>query len=451
MNNYKCYLLALSIGTLFCANNAFAQNPLVMDQFTADPTARVFEGRIYVYPSHDILAGPGKGRAGWFCMEDYHVFSSENLTDWKDHGVIASQDKVDWVDSTSYSMWAPDCVFKNEKYYFYFPANAKAGTSGKGGRGRIGVAVSDKPYGPFKPEAKPIEGVSGIDPNVFIDKDGQAYLIYAMGKLYIAKLKDNMLELDSKPEVIQNLPTAGLIEGPFMFERNGVYYLTYPHVQNKTERLEYAVGNSPMGPFKVTGVIMDESPGGCWTNHHSIVEYKGQWYLFYHDDDLSPKFDKNRSIRADYLSFNEDGTIEKVVPTLRGVGITNAKSKIQIDRYSATSSHGISIAFLNDENKHEGWKIALDGENAWVQYNAVDFGDSDLKSVNARCASSTGGTIEIHLDKADGPLLAKVEIRKGADWNVVSSKLANVPSGIHDLIVASNEANNVEIDWISFE
>jgi hypothetical protein len=416
-----------------------------MDQFTADPTARLFEGNIYLYPSHDILAGPGKGRAGWFCMEDYHVFSSETLTDWKDHGVIVSQNNVDWIDPTTYSMWAPDCVFKDGKYYFYFPATSKE-------RGRkIGIAVSDKPYGPFKPETKPIEGVDGIDPCVFIDKDGKAYIYYSMNKILVAKLKDNMLELDSEPQVIENLPKAGLLEGPFVFERNGIYYLTYPHVQNKIERLEYSTSNSPMGPFKPAGVIMDESPSGCWTNHHSIVQYKGQWYLFYHDNNLSPKFDKNRSVRADYLSFNEDGTIKKVVPTLRGVGITNAKSKIQIDRYSAISKEGASISFLNNENRHEGWKIGLNDKNAWVQYNAVDFGNGDLKSVNVRSVSSTGGTIEIHLDKADGPLLAKVEIGKGTDWNVFNSKLGIVPSGVHDLIVTLNEKNNIEIDWISFE
>ncbi|OHB64856.1 MAG: alpha-N-arabinofuranosidase [Planctomycetes bacterium RBG_13_60_9] len=444
--------MALGLGVLCFAANTSAQNPLIMDQFTADPTARVFEGRIYVYPSHDILAGPGRGRAGWFCMEDYHVFSSENLADWKDHGVIVSQNDVDWVDPTSYSMWAPDCVFKNGKYYFYFPARARAGAAGgRGRRSGIGVAVSDKPYGPFKPETAPIEGALGIDPCVLTDKDGTAYLYYSMKRVFVARLTDNMLELDSKPEVIQNLPTAGLIEGPFVFERNGIYYLTYPHVQNKTERLEYATGSNPMGPFEQKGVIMDESPSGCWTNHPSIVEYKGQWYLFYHDKDLSPKFDKNRSIRADYLSFNEDGTINKVTPTLRGVGITNAKSKIQIDRYSATSQEGASVSFLNDANKREGWKISLSEKNAWVQYNTVDFGNSDLKSANVKSVSSTGGSIEIHLDKADGPLLAEVDIGEDADWSVVNSKLATVPSDIGGLVVTLTDKSNVEIDWISFE
>src|SRR5579864_849525 len=105
----------LALGGLFFLNQAFATNPLILDQFTADPTARVFEGKIYVYPSHDIPVSPGKGRPGWFCMEDYHAFSSGNLTDWQDHGVIVSQTNVDWVNTASYSMWAPDCVFKNGK------------------------------------------------------------------------------------------------------------------------------------------------------------------------------------------------------------------------------------------------------------------------------------------------------------------------------------------------
>ena len=301
-----------------------------MDQFTADPTARVFEGRIYVYPSHDILARPGKGRPGWFCMEDYHVFSSANLTDWTDHGVIVSQTGVAWVDPSSYSMWAPDCVFAHGKYYFYFPASAR-----DGGLKKIGVAIADRPDGPFRPEPRPIDGVQGIDPCVFIDRDGSAYLFYSRRRIFAAKLKASMVELDAPPREIENLPAKGLIEGPFVFERNGTYYLTYPHVAHRAERLEYATSDHPLGPYTPAGVILDESPSGCWTIHHSIVEYQGQWYLFYHDDDLSPSFDKCRSMRADRLFFNDDGTIRKVVPTLRGVGIVDARSKIQIDRYSA--------------------------------------------------------------------------------------------------------------------
>ena len=128
-----------------------------------------------------------RGRIGWFCMEDYHVFSSENLTDWTDHGVIVSQDKVPWVNSKSYAMWAPDCIYKKRKILFLFSGSCKDTAYGRGFF--IGVAVSDKPYGPFTPQPEPIKNVRGIDPNVFIDKDGQAYLYWAARNIYVAKLK----------------------------------------------------------------------------------------------------------------------------------------------------------------------------------------------------------------------------------------------------------------------
>ena len=446
MNNDKIRLLALSFGALFLADNAFATNPLIMDQFTADPTARVFEGKVYLYPSHDIPPVPGRGRTNWFCMEDYHVFSSGNLTDWKDHGVILNQTNVAWANSNAYSLWAPDCVFKNGKYYFYFPAPAKEG------RGfRIGVAIADKPYGPFRPEPKPIEGVRGIDPCVLIDKDGSAYLFSAGGsRISVAKLKDNLLELDSRPQVLTNLPAEGLVEGPFAFERNGIYYLTYPHAQTNAERLEYSISTNPMGPYKQTGVILDEAASGCWTVQPSIVEYQGQWYLFYHDKDLSPGFDKNRSVRADDLYFNEDGTIRKVIPTLRGVGIVNAKSKIQIDRYSAISTNGVSASFLNETNRFAGWKISLTGTNTWVRFNSVDFGQTELKSVNVRAVAATGGSVEIRVDNVDGPLLAEVKIGQASKWKVRQAKVAGVPRGVHDLFVTHNQNSDVELDWVSF-
>ena len=249
MKKIKCLLFIAVL--FFFVNNTFAQNPIIRDQFTADPSARVFNGRVYVYPSHDIVAKEGMGRPGWFCMADYHVFSSENLTEWTDHGVIVSQHMVKWVDSTSYSMWAPDCIERNGKYYFYFPAN----DINKDFNGRkpfsIGVAIADKPEGPYIPQPEPIKGVMGVDPNVFIDKDGQAYLYYSLGRIMVARLKDNMLELASEPQEVKDLPAKGLKEGPWLFERNGIYYMTYPHVQDKIERLEYAIGDNPMGPFKI--------------------------------------------------------------------------------------------------------------------------------------------------------------------------------------------------------
>jgi hypothetical protein len=445
MRFYIFYLL-ITI-TLLITNSLFAQNPIIRDQFTADPSARVFGGKVYLYPSHDILAKEGRGRPGWFCMEDYHVFSSSNLTEWTDHGVIISQEKVPWANSKSFALWAPDCIYKNGKYYFYFPAPAKDTSYGRGFS--IGVAISDKPYGPFIPQPEPIKGARGIDPNPFIDKDGQAYLYWASRGTSVAKLKENMLELASEPQVIQGMPEKGLREGPFLFERNGIYYLTYPHVQDTTERLEYAISDNPLGPFKITGVIMDEIHG-CWTNQQSIIEFKNQWYLFYHTSDLSPHFDKNRSVRIDSLFFNNDGTIKKVIPTLRGVGLTEASKKIQIDRYSLKSNRGASIALLDTLNKFEGWKTILDYKDAWIQYNAIDFGSKKFKSVQVKALSQMGSTLQIRLDKADGHLLAELKIPSTMGWNTINTEMLKYYKGIHNLIVILKDNNPVEIDWIQF-
>jgi hypothetical protein len=380
-------------------------------------------------------------------MKDYHVFSSENLTDWEDHGVIISQESVPWVDSTSYSMWAPDCICKNGKYYFYFPAIARDKSDRRGMR--IGVAISDTPYGPFEPESQPIDGVFGVDPNIFIDKDGSAYLFWAgMQRLFGAELKDNMIELDSEPREIEGLP-GKFKEGPFLFERNGIYYLTFPYVPETTEQLVYAIGDRPMGPFRIMGVIMDESPTGCWTNHQSILEYKGQWILFYHHNDLSPSFDKNRSIRADSLFFSEDGTIQKVIPTWRGVGLTPASRMIQIDRISA-ASEGLSIAFLDTLDTQAGWKISFSTEGAWARYNSVDFGDHEYRSVHVNALSGIGGVIEIRIGGADGTAIARICIVKNRSWNIVDSALLEVPSGIQDVVVIACEGS-AEIDWVRFK
>jgi hypothetical protein len=435
---------AILVVTL-AAQKAAAQNPIITHQFTADPSARVFGDKVYLFPSHDILASPGKGKIGWFAMEDYHAFSSSNLVDWKDHGVIVTQNKVPWVKPDSYSMWAPDCIYRNGKYYFYFPSTPADTTEGKGFA--IGVAVANKPEGPYIAQEKPIKKVKGIDPNVFIDKDGQAYLYWSAGNIYAAKLKENMLELASEPIVLQNLPIKGLKEGPYLFERKGVYYLTYPHVENKIERLEYAMGNHPLGPFKRTGVIMDESPTGCWTNHHSLLEFKNQWYLFYHHNDYSPNFDKARSVRIDSLFFNADGTIQKVQPTLRGVGLTNAGNHIQLDRYSQINA--AEIAFIDTANKFEGWKIIFNQSNSWAKYANVDFGKAKSKTVTLRVKANDGGQIEIKNGKES--VIAKVTIPKSNEWRIVEAPINFMGYGVQQLLVANQSKRRVEIDWVSFK
>lgn len=444
MKNKKLFLLTALLATTGAMN---AQNPIIHDQFTADPTAKVFEGKMYMYPSHDIPS-PIDRLKEWFCMADYHVFSSENLVDWTDHGVILSQENVPWVAPDSYSMWAPDCVYKDGKYYFYFPSTPK----GEGRRGfSIGVAVADKPAGPFTPQAEPIAGVNGIDPCVLVDRDGQSYIYWSGRGMSVAKLKDNMMELASEPKQIEGLP-EGFKEGPFVFERNGKYYYTFPWVKDKTEVLAYAMGDNPMGPFEFKGIIMNESPTGCWTNHHSLVEYKDQWYLFYHHNDYSPEFDKNRSARIDSLFFNPDGTIQKVTPTLRGVGISDARKPIQLDRYSSLSHSGASIDYINPQNKFDGWKTIFTQDGAWARYNQVDFGSKAPKKVTARVASAAGGVLQVRLNSADAPVIAEIKVPKGnGAWTEVKASVGKGQAGIHDLFVSLKGKEKVEIDRISFK
>lgn len=439
MKNNRLFALLAGLGFVVGIQ---AQNPIITGQFTADPTARVFEGKLYLYPSHDIPS-PIERLKEWFCMADYHVFSSENLVDWTDHGMILSQENVPWVDSESYSMWAPDCVYKDGKYYFYFPASPK----GKKGF-NVGVAIADKPYGPFKPLPEPIKGVGGIDPCVLLDTDGQAYLYWSGRGLNVAKLKDNMTELASEPVLVADVED-GFKEGPFAFKHNGKYYLTYPWVKDKTECLAYAMSDNPMGPFEYKGIIMEQSPTGCWTNHHSLVEYKGQWYLFYHHNDYSPEFDKNRSVRVDSLTFNPDGTIQLVTPTLRGVGITDAGKAIQLDRYSAISQEGASIDYINQANKFDGWKVLFNRKDAWVSYNRVDFGNQEWQKVDARVLSSAGGTLGVY---ANEKMIAEIEVPASvSEWKTLSVPVEVAQAGIQDLRVSLVKGNDVQLDWIRFE
>lgn len=451
-----------------------AQNPIIRDQFAADPTARVFNNKVYVYPSHDILPPAGQ-RQDWFCMEDYHVFSSENLTDWKDHGMIVTQNKVPWVRPDSYSMWAPDCVYRNGKYYFYFPS------APKDGRGfGIGVAIADNPEGPFVCEPEPIKGVNGIDPCVLLASDGNAYLFWGAGRC--AKLKDNMKEIadDTPTETIKwgdrefemkgvnclkDLPNRQA-EGPFAFEYNGNYYLTYPYVRENTEVLGYAMSKNPMGPYEYKGLIMAEQPNGCWTNHHSIINYKGQWYLFYHRNDFSPKDDKRRSACIEKLSFNPDGTIQEVKQTLRGVGINQATEKIEIDRFSEASA-GVTTELIDTINTFRSYQATLPAKGSWLCYKDIDFSclTDGYFVISAKAADNT--VFYVREKSANGKILAKVEMTVKPEtpagmpamfrrdfsnqWLTLTAPLEFTPKGVSDLVITCEGDAAVSVDWIQFK
>ena len=194
-------------------NFVSGQNPFITHIYTADPTARVFNDTLYVYPSHDIQCEPGFGENG-FCMEDYHVFSTTDFGEWTDHGVILTQEDAAWIKPESYSMWAPDCIEKDGKYYFYFPAKPKDGTAFM----RVGIAVADHPTGPFTVRQSYLPTVKGIDPGLFVDDDGTPYLYFAGGgTLQVVKLREDMMGLASPVQNVIHLPSEGYKEGPFLF------------------------------------------------------------------------------------------------------------------------------------------------------------------------------------------------------------------------------------------
>lgn len=306
----------LSTLCIILGSYSYAQNPFITHMYTADPSARVFKDTLYVYPSHD------EDTATKFYMQNWHVFSTTDMHKWIDHGIAFSLKDISWGKTEA---WAPDCIERNGKYYFYYPVE----------QSKIGVAVSNKPYGPFKDPLDSAlihiksKGVvcnrDFIDPAVFIDDDGQAYLYMGQIVVNVIKLNKDMISYNGEVHLLEG--TDDFFEAIWMHKYKGAYYLSYV---GKSGEIKYCMSNNPLGPFKYKGVILPKMNSG--TNHHSIVEYKGQWYMFYHNSDLyfknhpkeEPKFGwghkgsphpYRRSICFDKLYYNEDGTIKLVVPT----------------------------------------------------------------------------------------------------------------------------------------
>jgi len=323
-----------------CESKGKIPTPFIQGIFTADPSAHVFNGKIYIYPSHDKGEDAVSNDTGdQYDMEDYHVFSCDDpFSEVKDHGVVLHVNDVPWA---AKQMWAPDAAYKNGKYYFYFPAKDKDDIF------RIGVAVSDKPEGPFTPQHEPIKGSFSIDPAVFVDNDGSSYMYFgglwggqlerwqtgsympnaegpglhekALGPR-VAKLKDTMLEFDGSVQEITILDEEGnalkaanttkrFFEGVWVHRYKDTYYLSYS--TGDTHLLVYATSDNPLGPFTYRGIILEPVKG--WTTHHSIMEYKGKWYLFHHDAALSGA-DNKRSVQLKELHYNDDGTIQTITP-----------------------------------------------------------------------------------------------------------------------------------------
>lgn len=318
-------------------------DPLITAIYTADPSAHLFEGKIYIYPSHDYEAGVRQDDLGsHFAMKDYHILSMDSIGGAvTDHGVALDIKDIPWAGR---QLWAPDAAFANGKYYFYFPAKDRQDIF------RIGVATSANPAGPFKAEASPIKGSYSIDPAVFKDDDGKFYMYFggiwggqlqrwqtskydtaavepnderpAMGPR-VARMSSNMLQFAEPVKEVRILDSAGnaiqgkdhdrrFFEAAWMHKYQGKYYLSYS--TGDTHFICYATGDNPYGPFTYRGVILNPVIG--WTNHHSIIEIGDKWYLFYHDSSLSGGQTHLRCIKVTELHYNPDGSIETITAYL---------------------------------------------------------------------------------------------------------------------------------------
>lgn len=315
-------------------------SPLISHIYTADPSAHVFNGRLYIYTSHDIESDVAEDDLGsHFNMRNYHVFSLDDVnSSVTDHGVALDIENVLWA---SRQMWAPDAAFANNQYYLYFPAKDKHDVF------RIGVAVSKNPEGPFVAEKEPIKGSYSIDPCVFPDDDGNFYMYFggiwggqlqqwdknnynpdaanrkpheqavlprvvklsADMKNFAEEVRELLLTDEDGHLFLEKENDKRFFEAPWVHKFNNTYYFSYS--TGDTHYICYATGNSPYGPFVYKGRILEPVRG--WTTHHSIVEYKGKWYLFYHDTEISGKTHL-RNIKVTELKHHEDGSIETIHP-----------------------------------------------------------------------------------------------------------------------------------------
>ncbi|NRT74417.1 glycoside hydrolase family 43 protein [Clostridium beijerinckii] len=320
-------------------NIAKQNEPLVTHIYTADPSAHVFEGKIYIYPSHDLdQVQISNDNGDQYNMEDYHILSLDDTNSpCIDNGEVLHLKDIPWA---SKQLWAPDAAYKNGTYYLFFPARDKEDIF------RLGVATSESPSGPFKAQESYIPGSYSIDPAVLMDDDNRSYVYFgglwggqlekwqtgtfnpdgegpaatapAIGPR-VAELNDDMLTFKEAPEEISIVDEDGnpilagdeerrYFEGPWVHKYNGNYYLSYS--TGSTHCIVYAMSKNPKGPYTFKGKILDPVIG--WTTHHSIVEFQGKWYLFYHDSSLSGGADNRRCVKYTEIKYNDDGTLQKV-------------------------------------------------------------------------------------------------------------------------------------------
>lgn len=441
MNISKILLLCSGCGLLNCLN-VNAQRPIIQTKYTADPAPMVYNDTVFLYTTHDEDDAEG------FKMQDWLLYTSTDMVNWTDHGVVASLKSFDWVKRVN-GAWAEQVVERNGKFYMYCPIHGNG----------IGVLVSDSPYGPFKdPLGKPLvwqkEHWDDIDPTVFIDEDGQAYMYWGNPNCYYVKLNEDMISYSGDIVKLKETPEH-YQEGPWFYKRNGHYYLAFASTCCP-EGIGYAMSDSPTGPWKTKGYIMrpTERTRG---NHPGIMDYKGKSYVFGLNYDLL-KLETNthyerRSVSVAEMHYNEDGTIQEVPywadTKLEQIGTFNPFRKVEAE----TMAWGYGLKTAPNADKSLSVVDVNNGE--YICVRGVNFGKNKARRFEVSALPLEGGNLKIRLDAPDGKIVGNVNIPQGNEtskYELYSCEV-NAVSGIHDLYLSFEGENNkdlFELDYWKF-
>lgn len=433
-----------------------AQNPIVQTYFTADPAPMVYDGTVYVYTSHDEDSTVNN----FFTMYDWRCYSSIDMVNWTDHGAVASLKNFTWHNKTN-GAWAPQGIERNGKSYLYVPIHGEG----------IAVLVSDSPTGPFSdPIGKRLIDSDhiwqDIDPTVAIDDDGQAYLYWGNPKLWYVRLNDDMVSydrsvgengivsIDMTPEAFgskegrDGKPGTTYTEGPWFYKRNNLYYMIYA-ADGIPEYIAYSTAPSPVGPWTYKGHIMVRAPQLAFTNHAGVIDFKGNSYFFYHDQDLSGGKGFQRSVSVEQFEYNADGSIPMIIPTKEGVtkSVANLKPYKRIEAETIAWSEGLKTT----GDSQTGVYVTKIKNDDYLIVRSVDFGKG-AKTFEASVASAAqGGKIEIRLGNPKGELLGTIEVKNTGGWQKWSSVKGKVKkvAGVHDLcfVFKGGDGELFNFDW----
>ncbi|HKO46387.1 MAG TPA: glycoside hydrolase family 43 protein [Polyangiaceae bacterium] len=395
---------------------ARADNPIVQTSYTADPAPMVHEGRLYLYTSHDEDVTVDN----FYTMNDWKLYSTADMVNWTDHGTPAALKTFSWGTDNA---WAPQGIARNGKFYLYVPLNNNTGA-------KIGVGVSNTVTGPFMDplgKALAASGSGNIDPTVFVDDDGQAYMYWGNGTLRYVKLNSDMTSTSGS---ISNVSMTGFTEGPWFYKRASLYYLVYAATSGN-EKISYATSNGPTGPWTVRGDIM--GPGSTFTNHAGIVDYKGHSYFFYHNGTLPGGSDFKRSVCVEEFSYGADGSIPKLTMSTKGpTAVATLDPFKQVEAETIAFSSGLKTQVCTDTGA--GMNVSSISNGDYIKVKDVDFLDG-VTSFEARVSSATSDAkIELHLDSQTGTLLGTCDVSGASSWTTKTCAVSG-GSGKHDLFL----------------